>query len=192
MAEIAFPASAKIIALDIEPVSPGQLVHRSLFSGSVQVLDRGHATWQGMASLGARGNADETDGKAIEAFLAALAGQKNWTALPLNRPTIAVGTSATVASLVNATDGSVHHNISAAIGVEPGDWLASGSRVYVVRATANAGVQLTLDPQVPLAIGDSLGTAPTIRARARTATPPRTRRTPDFWGPWRFDWAEAI
>ncbi len=188
MAEVAFPSEIELTAMTIEPWFPGQVALRSPFTGFVQVLNRGYPSWRGVADISPAAAADV--GKVIEAFLASLKGQENWTDLPLNRPTIASGTTSTVASIVNNTDGTVSHTLAADVGAVAGDWLTSGTRVFTVRAVS--GLTLTLDPQLALAVGDTISAATTIRARARAPDVGPTRRTPNQWGPWRFTWEEAF
>ena len=129
---------------------------------------------------------------AIEAFFAALGGQANWTALPLHRPTVAVGAWSAVTAVVNATDGTIRHTLLAALPTAVGHWLAVGDRRYTVRALNADKTEIALDPQMPLPAGIAITRATTIRARAQAAKGHPTRRTPDFWGPWQFDWQEHL
>ena len=193
MAEIDLPADARIAAMHIEPWHPGQIALESPFTGSVQVLNRGPASWRGSAEFAVQDDAGEVTAQAMEAFFASLDGQGNWVALPLNRPTVATGNEATVSSLVNQADGTLIHRLSSPLeGLQSGHWLkAQGiDRVFIVRSIVN--VSVTLDPQIPLAIGAAIEGATTIRARAQSARARPMRRTPDFWTPPRLDWAEYI
>ena len=192
MAEVDFPSAAGLASFAIEPWVPGQIVLRSPFTGSIQILNRGYASWRGAAEIAPEDATGETTAKAIEAFLASLEGQENWTALPLDRPTVAAGTTGTVETIANALDGTISHRLVSSITVAIGDWLVSGTRCYLVRDVDSQGDELTLDPQIPLAVGDTLGPATTIRARAQQTRSRPMRRTRDFWGPWRFDWEEAF
>ena len=190
MAEVSFPSGAAITAMHVEPWLPGQIALASPFTGTVQVLDRGYASWRGAADIAVVD--EDGDAKAVEAFLASLEGQANFTLLPLNRPTVGASDSATVSAIVNAADGTISHQLSDALTVAAGDWLANGTRVYAVRTVAAVGQELTLDPQVPLEIGSAIGEALTIRAMRQAVRARPMRRTPDFWGPWRLDWQEAV
>ena len=51
MAEVPFPSGAEIAALHIEPWIPGQLALASPFTGSIQVLNRGYASWRGTMEI---------------------------------------------------------------------------------------------------------------------------------------------
>ena len=192
MAEVAFPGVAELTAMSIEPWYPGQVVHESPFTGAVQVLNRAYASWRGSAEIARMSHADETHAQAIEAFLSSLSGQGNWTALPLNRPTIALGQLATVSAIINDAHGTVSHTLSNPVGAKVGNWVQSGTRVYVIRAVSADGLDVTLDPQAPLGATAEINRALTIRARAQNARARPMRRTPEFWGPWRFDWQEAF
>ena len=192
MAEAAFPSGAEITAMHIEPWHPGQIALESPFTGSVQVLNRGYGSWRGTAEFADKGNFGRELAQSMEAFFASLMGQGNWCALPLWRPTVGAGDTAAVSTVVNAADGTVRHNLAAALPAEVGRWLASGTRVYMVRAISASKRQITLDPQIPLAVGTAIGRATIIRARAQSARTPPMRRTSDFWGPWRLDWQEAV
>ncbi len=70
--------------------------------------------------------------------------------------------------------------------------LRVGDHVYTVRSLTSDGQDLTLDPQRPLEVGDTLAPAGTIRVRAQAVRSRPLRRTPDWWGPWTFSWQEVI
>ena len=193
MAEVLFPADAEVSSMQIEPWNPGQIALSSPFTSSVQVLNRSHPSWRGQLEIAITDRADR--GRSIEAFLVSLGGQANWAALPLDRGRLdpVINPVATVASVINLADGTVEHGLVIDDDLQTGDWLtaqSTGARVFIVRKVT--GASAVLDPQIPLAVGDQLSAATTIRARAQSARPPRMPRTPDWWGPWRFDWQEAL
>ena len=169
MAEVHLPAGSIVSAMHIEPWHPGQIVLVSPFTGSAQVLNRGYASWRGSAEFAPRHRADTEVAQSLEAFFASLGGAANWVALPLIRPTIERGNRATVSAVVSATDGLLTHRLSRPLeGLRRGHWLEAQSaapRIFIVRSLVRASV--TLDPQLPLAVGTTLGPATRIRARAR-------------------------
>ena len=192
MAEVTFPSGAEITAMHVEPWLPGQLVLQSPFTGSVQVLDRGYASWRGSVEIAVLDDEGEDTAQAIEAFFASLMGQGNWCALPLNRASVSASDTATVSAIINASDGTVKHELANALPAEVGHWLAIRDRRFTVRAINATQTEITLDPQVPLTLGDTLGQAMTIRVRSQSVRSQPMRRTPDWWGPWRFDWQEYL
>lgn len=194
MAEAPFPAVAGITALSIAPWHPGQITHTSPFSGTVQVLDRGAGTWRGTVDIAQ--TRDDAEGSVIETFLASLGGMRNWCRLPLvrHRPGFAIDRTATVTALVNQRDGVLAHRVTLDAGAfQVGDWVvaqSTGARVFVVRTASSRAV--TLAPQIPLEVDDRLTIATHIRARAASERLRPSRRTPDGWGPWSWDWQEAL
>ncbi len=191
MATLVFPANASQTAMPIEPWMPGQVSLQSPFTGTVQVLDRGYASWRGTIEIAIVDVEGEAVGKGVEAFLSSLEGQGNIALIPLNRPTIAVGASTTIAAIVDGADGTLSLQLSSTITTEVGEWLASGNRRYIVRAVNAAGDEVTLDPQMPIGVGSALTRATDIRIRAQPGS--RTmRRSANYWGPWRLDWQEAV
>ena len=192
MAQVLLPAGALITSMYIEPFQPGQIVLESLFTGSVQVLNRGYASWRGAAEFAIQDHQGESLAQEMESFFSSLGGQANWVSLPINRPTVAAGINATISAVVTNTDGTLAHNMSAALtGLRIGHWLSvqDSDRVFMVRAFS--GVSVTLDPQIPLTVGTEITRAVNVRARSQTGSQ-SLYRTLDFWGPWRFDWQEGI
>ena len=192
MAEVTFPAGAEITAMHIEPWYPGQIALQSPFTGSVQVLSRGYGSWRGTVEFAGKGNFGRELAQAMEAFFASLMGQGNWCALPLFRPSFAAAATAKVKAVVNENDGTIRHELKTALPAKAGHWLAAGDRRYTVRAINAAQTEITLDPQIPLAVDTVLQLATDIRARAQSARMQPTRRISDFWGPWRWDWQENV
>ncbi len=164
MAQVTLLTDAKIMQVTISAWRPSQVGLQNLAS-SVFVINRAYATWRGNVTFAKIDPYEDSLAAAMEAFFASLDGQANWFDLPLYRPTIADDATATVSSVVNATDGTISHNISADLSAAVGDWLAVGNRRYVVRKTTANGTQLTLDPQIPLEVGETIEDAANVRAR---------------------------
>ncbi len=190
MSEIVFPSELGISDSGIAPHHPTQVVLTSPFTLQTQTLTRGPGTWRGSTQFVLATAATEARARAAEAFMATLMGRVNWCELPLHRPSVPDGHTAAVTAAIVLSDGGIAHRLSGALPVEPGYYLRVDNRVYCVRTVNDTLV--TLDPQMPLAIGAAVERAASVRARAADQRTRLSERKPGIWGPWRFEWVEAI
>ena len=196
MAEIPFPSVAKIRRVPMSIIHPDQLVQRSIFTGTRQVLNRGYGIFAGTVEIELKHSSPATDIEAgeIESFLNALEGEENFVRLPVHRPTISAP-SAAISSVINSVDGTISFTLAvapmAADGFRAGAVVSVGKRMFMLRPLGPGGI-VTLDPQVPLPLGSVLQPTTTVRAhRARNSRNP-SLRTPSLWGPWSLEWEEDI
>ena len=196
MAEIPFPSVAKIKSLPLHVIHPDQLIQRSIFTGTRQVLNRSYGIFAGTVEIELKHSSDVTDREAgeIESFLNALKGSENFTRLPVHRPTIDAP-SAAISSIITGADGTISFSLAiaptAAQGFRAGAVVTVGKRMFMLRPLRQGGV-VTLDPQIPLPLGSVLQPTTTVRAHRPADSRTPSRRTPSLWGPWSFEWEEDI
>ncbi len=206
---IPMPDGVEISSMNFGLAFPGQVVHTSPFTGTSQFINRSTGIWTGTAQLTAdRETASDTTYLEVEAFLAALAGQANYTELPLNRPHVPIQTADKRHSIVfveTADDGRTSVCIAAHDQLRPETALLGAyftlpsGRVHQVIKDAPLDYINTVIFS-PDAVGsttafsaDGLFTQATkIRARRISSDALVSPRTPDRWGPWTLDWIEAI
>ena len=196
MAEIPFPAEAKIKRIPLSVIHPGQLVQRSIFTGSRQVLNRSYGIFAGTVEIEVKHSSLEASREAgrIESFLNALKGAENFTRIPVHRPTIS-GPSGAVTAIINNPDGTISFTLAvaptAAQGFRAGAVVRVGTRMFMLRELG-AGGTVTLDPQMPLPIGTVLQPTAIVRAHRPDNRIQAGVYTPSLRGPWTLEWEEDI
>ena len=196
MAEIPFPSVAKIRSIPLHVILPGQLIQRSIFTGTRQVLNRGFGIWSGTVEIELKHSATEAAREAgeIESFLNALKGGENFTRIPVHRPTISAASGA-IDAIINNPDGTISFTLAvaptAAQGFRAGAVVSVGKRMFMLRSLGIGGT-ITLDPQMPLPIGTVLEPVTTVRAHRPEGSRNPGRHTPSLRGPWSFAWEEDI
>ncbi len=192
MASVAFPAAANVTRSTLSMAFPGQVVHRPLFGAAAQVLERGAGHWRGITTIG---EAQGEDAEAIEAFFAAMHGATNHTELPHYRPTLALSAPAPIIT-VEAGAGESQIIVLEVQNARPGMFFRVGARSYIVTAVNDHQTEddrqvLTIQPAALLAIGNEVTASTTIRASSATAgAGVSTSASPDWSGPWSFEWVE--
>ena len=183
MTQIPYVLGARIIELTLTPTVPGQIQHTIPFTGETKILNRGHGLWAGVVRFGVLKGSVANQ---FEAMLAALNGSENYIELPLRgRGTIDAATR------ITAVNGSVYTLAASPAGLAIGAFVRSGDRVYVIIAQPSAR-EVQFWPFVPLAVGDDIEIASTIRARASDGNVSELPATPHWSGPWVFGFREAI
>ncbi len=192
MAEVTFPAAANITRVTMGLSFPGQVVHRPLFGATPQVLERAVGFWRGLLTIAP---AQGTDAEQIEAFFAAMHGGTNFAEVPHQRPTLPL-MDATPILTVSAGTGESQIITLVVASARPGMLLRVGNRSYIVTgvaAVAGEAAQkaLTVQPSALLTVGAEVSATATIRARSREAGESvPTTASPDWAGPWNFEWVE--
>jgi len=194
MATVALPASALVTDLTLEYRTPGQVIHRSIYTGTTQVLTRGAAWWAGTVTLGATDARSDAARAEVEAFLASLEGWANDFRLPVRRKVrlgLAAGTVLRVASATLTAAGHVSITTAPAATIPVGDYITVGNRLYVAVA---GGANRFLPAPVPTAGAAVTWAEPYALARLAGDTPEAVPSplTPDGGGPWVLGWEEAI
>lgn len=188
MTAVALPAAltGRMTVVSLGLINPGQIVHRSPWSGTSQTLARGVGFWAGSVEVHqARTRADAA---AIAAVWEQLAEPGRWVELPHHEE------APDEAFTVTAYAGGVATVMSTAAAGQVGRFLrAADGRSYRIRTD---GVQagdrsITLMPQRALTVGEVLAPTPTVRAYADDPLGlPATRHDLDFRGPWVWAWRE--
>lgn len=197
MAEIPWPAAAKIRNVPLHIIYPGQLAPRSPFTGTRQVLNRGYGIWAGSVEIELKHSSAEAAAEAgsIESFLAALKGEENFTRIPVHRPTISEP-SAPVRAVVANPDGTISFTLGVAPtesrGYVAGAVVSVGKRMFMLRELGAGGI-VTLDPQMPLPVGSVLRPVTAVRAhRPQNSSGRPARHSPSLRGPWTLEWEEDV
>ena len=199
MAEVDIPLGFLIDDLGLRFVKPSQIIHGSIYTRDVQVLERGPGSFEGVATLvpadrdiGATvGSLDFPGGSAIEAFFAQLEHRSNFCELPLSRPTVAIASTVTVASTA-IVGGRVVVTLSSALNGLPGEYIRINDRLHMLSKVLS-DTQWELEPQsrTLAPVGASVEMATSVRSRIMGEAPILSR-TGGFWGPWTFTWQEYI
>ena len=188
MALIPFPSGLSFENESLGLVWPGQAALRSPFTAHTQVLTRGSGIWRGSAHFPP--TTSEAERRAIERFFARLEGQRNWTELPIDAPAPDTTDEPTVSS-VTASDGSLVTELSGDPMYAAGDYLRVGDRLALVDERIEAN-RYRLLPQAVWTAGDAVKPGATVLARRASGSELLSPHSPDFHGPWIFDWIEAI
>lgn len=166
-----------ITAYDVSQVITGQVQHEAIYSGRTLVVDSGAGRWAVLMRLGA--TATESEARAVEAWLAALSGAKNWSSVPFRRG--AIGGSTTVSSVASGT--VTVASAAALSSIEVGRYLAIDSRIHIITAYAGSGNTISIWPDSVADAGDAVAAASNIRARL-AGVPPASAYTAHGYGPW--------
>ena len=158
------------------------------WNGRIDILNRGYPVWAGVLEIM---RTDDAQAAAeIEAFLSAFEGRANWAWLPHPRATTGA-MNLTVASAATGADGTLRHRVNAVPGdLRTGMRLGHGGKMYSIRAIDRAGRSLALDPQRPIAAGETLDPSTHVAARLIETEHPPMSRAARVWGPWTLAWRE--
>lgn len=193
MAIIPYPDGLKIVDASYPtPWHPSQREIPNAFGFSSQFFSYTYPTWRGSVEFGA---ADSDDlGALLEATIGPLVVRSNILLLPMHRATIELSAATTVDTRDTTSDGRIRHTLAAALpaATKIGHWVASGNRRYIIRWINAARTQVILDPQVPLANGDDIANADSIRTRLAPEAQFDFPRSIDWWGPVSYRWVEAF
>ena len=184
--------SSRIEAVTFQVSYSSQVELRSPWTGTSQVLDRGFPVWIGTCRVARIGGADPgsaADRLAIEAFLSSFEGVGNWFELPHHRGTLEAGVSAVVNSSALTADVLVHTLAASLTDAVVGTRVRSGNYLYSIR-DIRVGNQYVLDPQRPIAVGESIGASDTIRVTSSTQQSPVMPDSLDAAGPWTLSFRE--
>ena len=187
--EVALPAGVTFESTALGLIWPGQVAHASPFTGETQVLNRAAGIWRGTSRIPVA--MDDAARRAVERFLASMDGRANWVELPINRPTMATADRPTISSSASSAAGLVTVFAGTDPAYNPGDYLRVGPRLALVDART-AARRYILRPQAVFATGGVVSPGLTVRARRASAAEVLSPGSPDFYGPWVFDWIEAI
>ena len=180
MATVLWPTSAEIIRQDLRLEFPGQIVLQTEITGHVQVIDRGYGLWRGNCLIGLT-----PEGAEIEGFLSSLAGARNLVEMPLHRPTIESNAE------ITAVAGNSYTLDSRPEGLVLGAFIRNQFGCYQITTLSTGNTPtISIEPAVPIAIGQEFSPAPTMRVRA-TDQPPLSPRNPSWWGPWSLSFQET-
>ena len=90
---------------------------------------------------------------------------------------------------VASVDGLTFRVVTAVDGLELGSYVRSGDRLYIITGKPNPD-EIRLWPNIPLEVGAPISAARTIRARSSNV--PQMPHTPHWYGPWAWQFIEAI
>ena len=201
MALIAFP-TVSMESINIELTWPGQRVHESVYTGSIQTISRGIGRWSGVISFPqqTRIEAPEQGGhligaaaiRAIDAFFANAEGAVNvfdvpWEAVEQRQvDAILNGTDLRLTSLTR-TGSTMEVTLNHASGLITGDRITIDNRMFVLITDLSGGA-CTLSPHRDLTIPTG-GLAvdwqtPSCRMRLTESNPVSVIRNVDWVGPW--------
>ena len=165
-----------------------QSVLTARYSLRREVIDFASAEWVGTFAIGEP--LDEMEARTINAFLDGFDGQSNTFLLEHDRPTVATGVSARVASRAMDSNGNLVHTLSSSLAdLTVGMMLTGAGKVYSVREVA--GTSLVLDPQRPIAVGQAITRSTTIEVRNSASEHPPNPHGKLRWGPWEVPFVEA-
>lgn len=215
MAAVLFPAGAKVTRMDISLEYPGLIRHDLQLTGGQNVLYRGEPRWRGNVTIAP---AQGALASAIEVMFNQLADPENWVELPLNRPAL-LKIGVWQIRLYAPRGLGLHYisslstpqsDLDTLVGDNAlcGRWFSKNNKVYQItkcgvgsrgggiRRGAFVDTNFTPVEFIPEATNGRemfVGVvipATTIRARSYDSVPINTR-TPDWSGPWTWQWVDA-
>ena len=179
----------QIVAADV----PGQTIHEIPSTGGARVLTTGYGRWRGTTTIGARYQAEAAE---IEATLMRLNGAEHALWLPVKgTPLVEVGGDR---SVTQVSAGYVRVS-----GVRSGDefpvggygYLTGGDFEFAFRVIEWDEVRdrLRFWPARPVVAGTQISATRSGYIKARSEDgPPNFRVTPDWAGPWAWQWSEVV
>ena len=179
VAEVDYPTGMRTLAQTLTPLNPAQIVHRPLTGGSAKVLNRSAGSWGGVVRFG---QAQGDQAAKVEAFIASLNGAENYCELPIHR-------DASPELTIDAQLGGFYSLAADVAGFGVGKYARHGDRLVVI--TQGTYLAFTIFPRYIIPIGDILEPATTVRA-ATSRRPPDFPKTPNWSGPWVWQWEERL
>ena len=188
------PSEARITAVELIPVKPGQINHEPLSGADPIVFSRDPGRWDGRIAIGQFGRGDEADGAMVSAWLSSLDGAAAVVEIKIYQEVVPVVGVVTVASV--ALVGSYVEIVpsSAVAGVAAGQFVRINNRMFQVGEVdaGNNPPALRLWPPAvgDVAVGDALVRGVWMRIRRR-GDPQGLLRRPSFFGPWQLNFRES-
>ena len=192
MANIAFP-DVPLESITCELSWPGQRVHESVYTGSIQTIPRGIGRWTGTFVWPLVGRIDNAENiRRIDAFFASVQGAVNTFDLPYTaidasqRDAFPDGTDVRLTA-VERTGSTFIATLNQATGLRVGDRVTISNDMFIL-TTNLAGGKCTLSPYRPLVIPTAGLVVEwrdvTLRARLTQSNPVSVLRNVDWAGPW--------
>ena len=197
MAEILLPNALVIESESLSLVWPGQRSFESIFTGENQILARGVGRFVGEVRFAAtEASFSSSQRRAVEGFLASLAGQNHTFRLPRLSPSknTLSDDSAPIATSSSVVGNSVDVSIADAPAgsFEYGDYVEIADRLFQVTASISGGVA-TLAPGIDFPDDSPIEVlAPRALMRRSNADPVIPSSSGDFIGPWTIAVEEVI
>lgn len=205
MANITFPhvdgVPVSFESITCELVFPGQQVHESIYTGSIQSVSRGIGRWQGVFAFPQIGRIQGAETiRAIDAFFANVDGTVNTFDLPFpaidpaQLSAFPDGTDVRVTA-IERTGTTMMATMNQASGLHAGYRVTINNQLFVV-VNALSGGRCTLSPHRPLVIptgGYKVNwQTPSLRARLTSPSNPSVTRNVDWVGPWSAAFVDVL
>ena len=185
------PTGIPITSLELSWENPGQITHRSPYTGDEIIINRGVGRLLGSVEIGATD--DELLARRIEYWLGTLISQNAICELPLYRPhslgylNVLFSTNYIGGQLVMTLQFDISANT-----LTKGSYIRVGNRTLLITDILSLD-RIVCVPQVVMEPGAQITSPGTVRARrliSRSDNP--SPRTPDWYGPWSFEWVESL
>lgn len=185
MAQVDWPAAARIEGLSLDPSRPNRIEHEAI-SGDGIKLNPSDPRWTGKVRIGVL-ESGTAGAAAVEAFLARLGDGGNHAEIPL-------GSRASAFSATTVSSAAAGTLTLAAVpaGLAVNGYVRSGRRLFIVTSLAAAAREITVWPRGLIAASAEIAQAASVRARMAKPPSDFPREASGFAGPWHFDWTEAV